>query len=69
MFFYALHEKEKRLTIEDTHTRETFLLRNDLKLRLEELSKKHKRGFKTELINYSLEKVLEELTQGDQQRR
>lgn len=48
-------------TIEDTHTRRTFLVRNDLLKQMDKLAKKQRKGFKTHLLNYALEKALEEL--------
>lgn len=59
-----IEEFEKRLkkpTIEETHTRGTWLIRNDLLKRLDKLSKHQQRGFKTHLVNYALEQVLNEL--------
>src|SRR5699024_5727006 len=51
---------KKKERVEDTHTRNTFLIRNDLIKRLNNFSK-HRRGFKTEFINYVVEKGLDEL--------
>jgi hypothetical protein len=56
-----IQEKENKLTFEEQHTRETFFIRNDLRTRFIELAKQHKRGFKTEIINYALEKALDEI--------
>lgn len=50
-------QKTKKPTVEDTHTRTTFLFRNDLKKELDKLSK-NKRGFKTEFINHAIETYL-----------
>src|SRR5699024_12672375 len=44
---------KKKDRVEDTHTRNTFLIRNDLTKRLNHFSK-HRRGFKTEFINYEI---------------
>jgi len=51
---------KKKERVEDTHTRNTFLIRNDLMKRLNHFSKK-RRGFKTEFINYVIEQGLDEL--------
>ena|SRR5699024_3598487 len=51
---------KKKERVEDTHTRNTFLIRNDLIQRLNHYSK-HRRGFKTEFINYVIEQGLDEL--------
>lgn len=61
-------EKEKNITdlmkkrelVEDTHTRNTFLVRNDLMERLNNLSE-GRHGFKTKFINYVIEMGLNEL--------
>lgn len=60
-FLKAYEEKAKRKTIEETHTRQTYLIRNDLIKRMERLAEKKERGFKTALVNHAIEKVLEEL--------
>lgn len=57
----AFEKKTKRETVEDTHTRQTYLVRNDLIKRLDKLAKNKARGFKTMLVNHAIEKVLEEL--------
>src|SRR5699024_578095 len=51
---------KKKKKVEYTHTRNTFLIRNDLLKRLNNLSK-HRRGFKTEFINYVVEQGLDDL--------
>lgn len=59
-----IEEFEKRLkrpTVEQTHTRATWLIRNDLLKRLDKLAKNQQRGFKTHLVNYALERILDEL--------
>lgn len=53
-------EKSKKETVEDTHTRATFLFRNDLAKRLDKLAK-NKRGFKTMFINKAIEALLDEM--------
>lgn len=60
----AIEEFEKRLnkpTIEETHTRATWLIRNDLLSRLNKLARHQQRGFKTYVVNYALESILDEL--------
>lgn len=60
-FLRKMDAKKKKLRVEDTHTRSTFLFRNDLQSRLDKLAKKSKvRGFKTEFINDAIEKMLNE---------
>lgn len=60
-FLRKMEAKKKKLRVEDTHTRSTFLFRNDLQERLDKLAKKSKvRGFKTEFINDAIEKMLNE---------
>ncbi|MCR8964141.1 hypothetical protein O0550_13145 [Brevibacillus halotolerans] len=49
------------LRMEDTYTRQTFLIRNDLIERLKRVAATQKKGFKTRLMNYVLEKELDEL--------
>lgn len=45
-------------TMEDTHTRSTFLVENGLLERLNKLAKERRHGYKTEFINYAIEKTL-----------
>jgi len=53
---------KKKDKMKDTHTRRTFLVKNELLNRLDAISKKiNKTGFKTEFINFILEKGLDEL--------
>ena len=52
-------EKSNKKTVEDTHTRTTFLFRNDLAKRLDKLAK-NKRGFKTMFLNEAIESLLNE---------
>ncbi|MDP4099311.1 hypothetical protein OIN60_21580 [Paenibacillus sp. P96] len=47
--------------VEDIHTRQTFLIRNDLIARLNRIAAKQNKGFKMRLINYVLEKELDDL--------
>jgi len=44
-------EKANRPTVDETHTRTTFLLRNDLSEELNDLASNYKRGFKTDFLN------------------
>lgn len=53
-------EKTKKVKVEDTHIRTTFLFRKDLSKRLEKLAK-NKRGFKTLFMNKAIEALLDEL--------
>lgn len=59
-FLETFENKQKKPTMEDTHTRTTFLVRNDLKKRLDRLAS-NKRGFKTEFINMALRILLDEI--------
>ncbi len=54
-------DEEKRLTTEQTHTRRTYLIRNDLVDRLEAEAKQHSRGWPTRLINGLLESYFADL--------
>jgi len=55
---------ETKQRMEETHTRRTFLIKNELLKRLDEKAKGvENKGFKTEFINYILEKGLDELDQ------
>lgn len=53
-------EKSKKKTVEETHTRATFLFRNDLQERLDKLAD-GKRGFKTMFLNEAIEAMLDEM--------
>ncbi|MED2935179.1 hypothetical protein P4308_24470 [Bacillus wiedmannii] len=48
----------KAVTKEDTHTRQTWLIKNETIKRLDKLSKGKRKGFKTELVNQALEMFL-----------
>lgn len=54
-----LFSDKKRM--EDTHTRRTFLIRNDLLERLDDTTNKPENFTKTKFINYLLEKGLDQL--------
>src|SRR5699024_2356528 len=52
----------KRKKVEETHTRRTFLIKNELLERLDEFAYRvNNTGFKTEFIHYIMEKGLNEL--------
>lgn len=53
-------EKTKKKTVEETHTRATFLFRKDLQTRLDKLAE-GKRGFKTLFLNKAVEAMLDEV--------
>src|SRR5699024_1823042 len=53
---------KKKEKVEDTHTRRTFLVRNELLKELDDLASQiNNTGFKKEFINYVIEKGLIEL--------
>lgn len=52
--------KTNKKTVEETHTRSTFLFRNDLSDRLSDLAQERDRGFKTMFINMAIEALLDE---------
>lgn len=54
-----LKSKANKVRIEDTHTRKTYLVRNDLLDRIEKLSN-GTHGFKIEFINFAIELALAE---------
>lgn len=58
--FFTEEKFDKKLR-KDTHTKERFFIRNDLNERLEVLALTQAKGFKTQLINYALEKALDEV--------
>ncbi|PER25384.1 hypothetical protein [Bacillus cereus] len=53
-----LKQFNKKVTKEDTHTRQTWLIKNETIKRLDKLSKGKRKGFKTELVNQALEMFL-----------
>lgn len=57
----SYEEKANKKTVEETHTRSTFLFENRLSSRLDKLAKKKKRGFKTMFINKAIEALLDEM--------
>ncbi|EJQ77737.1 hypothetical protein LKL95_27680 [Bacillus cereus] len=52
-------EKSKKPTIDDTHTRRTFLVEKELIKKLDRVAK-GKRGFKTMAINKALKAILQD---------
>lgn len=60
-FIQQFKEKAQKPTIEETHTRQTYLIKNEILTRLNKLAKGEKRGFKTDLVNYAIEKVIDEI--------
>lgn len=59
----TLLQQRDKLTVEETHTRTTVLIRNELLYRLNALAKRKKRGFKTIVFNTALEVILDDLEQ------
>lgn len=57
----SFKDSVKRETVEDTHTRKTFIVRNDLLRELEKMSRKQGRGFQTWFVNMAFERLLEDL--------
>ncbi|HDR4393044.1 hypothetical protein V4C29_23900 [Bacillus cereus] len=56
-----LEQFNKKVTKEDTHTRQTWLIKNETVKRLEKLSKGKRKGFKTELVNQAIEMILDRI--------
>ncbi|MGQ7307886.1 hypothetical protein [Bacillus cereus] len=56
-----LEQFKKNVTKEDTHTRQTWLIKNETIKRLEKLSIEKRKGFKTELVNQALEMFLDRI--------
>ncbi|SDW94171.1 hypothetical protein SAMN04489725_1234 [Alicyclobacillus hesperidum] len=54
-------EKKAKKSYDELYTKHTFVIRRDLLERLEKLSKKHSRGFKTRFLNEILEAGLNQL--------
>lgn len=52
------NEKKRKPTIEESHTRNTLFVRNDLHKRMTKLTK-NRRGLKTMLVNEAIEAVLD----------
>lgn len=60
-------KKTKKPTVEETHTRQTYLIRNQLIDQLEELAKGKDRGFKTQLVNYAIEQAIKQINSDTEQ--
>lgn len=54
--------------VEETHTRATFLIKNETLAKLDELARGKGKGFKTKLLNYVLEKAVDELLEMEKKR-
>lgn len=67
----VLLDFKNKKTIDQTHTRQTYLVRNELIKRMNKLSKSQGKGFKTKVVNHALEMVLDELEalQKEQQKK
>lgn len=52
---------KRRKKVEETHTRKTYLVRNELVDRLEQKKKDIGHGFLTRFINYAIENALDEI--------
>lgn len=51
----------KKLTVEETHVRRTWLIRSDLVVRLDRLAEDQGKGFSTQLVNQALDFAISEL--------
>jgi hypothetical protein len=60
-FIDSFLEKKKKATVEETHTRQTFLIHNDLLKRMNKAAKGRERGFKTALVNEAIKRMLDEI--------
>jgi hypothetical protein len=54
-------KKAKKPTVEETHTRQTYLIKNELIAELEKLAAGKDRGFKTHLVNYAIEQAIKQI--------
>jgi hypothetical protein len=54
-------QRKQKKTVEETHTRQTYLIRNDLIDRLESIAYNKDRGFKTAFLNHAIERLLNEV--------
>jgi hypothetical protein len=59
--FDKFYEKKNKEKVEDTHTRTTFLMRNDLINKVNALSIEKGKGFKTHFFNQAIENLLKEI--------
>ncbi|EJY57311.1 hypothetical protein C7445_1307 [Alicyclobacillus sacchari] len=62
-------EKKAKKSYDELYTKHTFVVRRDLLERLEKLSRKHSRGFKTKFLNEILEAGLNQLDSTTQNER
>lgn len=53
----------KKMPLEETHKRRTYMVRNDLAEQINEMAKERGSGFKTRFINFAIEKLLQEMNQ------
>ncbi len=60
-----LETRLKKKERNETHDKDRVFIRKDLKLRLDALAENRSKGFKTLLLNYGLEKALDELEQAE----
>lgn len=59
----------KKEKVEDTHTRQTYLIRNSLLERFTKAAKNEDKGFKTEVVNLGIEMVLDMLEEQKKQQK
>ncbi|WP_010492989.1 hypothetical protein [Paenibacillus elgii] len=64
-----LETRLKKKERSETHDKDRVFVRKDLKLRLDALAENRGKGFKTLLLNYGLEKALDELEQAEAARQ
>lgn len=60
-----IKKRKEKKKIEDTHTRQTFLIKNELNDKLTKLYKKYGYGFKTEFINDAIEKGINAILEAE----
>ncbi|MED0737848.1 hypothetical protein [Aneurinibacillus thermoaerophilus] len=60
-FIDSFLEKKKKATVEETHTRQTFLIHNELLKRMNKAARGRERGFKTALVNEAIKRILDEI--------
>jgi hypothetical protein len=65
--FLKEFKKTKKPTVEETHTRQTYLIKNELIAKLEELAAGKDRGFKTHLVNYAIEQAIKQINSNTEQ--
>ncbi|MFB4165770.1 hypothetical protein ACE1TI_18725 [Alteribacillus sp. JSM 102045] len=64
-FWGMIEQEKKKKRVEDTHQRDTFLIRKDLLREFNKMAKKQPKGFKTKAINYALENFLDEVKKNE----